>query len=176
MRSSAEVPPVAWGYPRDLPGLWWLVSGAAYRAYLFEMTPLQYAGRLATLARLLIEQFTPVGLAVIIGGFALWDRQHPWLRNGALLWVLPVSLYAAGYNTVDSYIYLLPVAWLAALMLGQGLASGSAFLHAWAAQRIPLPAWLVTWIVVALPVIGILALLPSRLAQLDLRQDQAARD
>ncbi|MCC6457368.1 MAG: DUF2723 domain-containing protein [Caldilineaceae bacterium] len=175
--AAAEVPPVAWGYPRDLTGLWWLVSGAAYRAYLFEMTPLQYAGRLAALVRLLIEQFTPVGLAIIIGGFALWDRHRPFLRNGALLWILPLSLYAAGYNTVDSYIYLLPVGWLAALMLAQGLASGSAFVRAWAAtQRVRPAAWLVTSIVVMLPAVGLLSLIPFRLAQLDLHNDRAARD
>jgi hypothetical protein len=175
--SAAEAPPVAWGYPRDLTGLWWLVSGAAYRAYLFEMTPLQYAGRLAALARLLIEQFTPVGLAIVIGGFALWDRHRPFLRNGALLWVLPLSLYAAGYNTVDSYIYLLPVSWLATLMLAQGLASGSAFIRSWAAtQRVSPAAWLVTSIVVMLPAVGLLSLIPFRLAPLDLRHDRAATD
>jgi hypothetical protein len=53
----------------------------------------------------LVEQYSPVGLAVIIGGFAVWDRQRPTLRNGAILWALPISLYAAGYNTVDSYIF-----------------------------------------------------------------------
>src|SRR5690606_6989547 len=86
-------PPVAWGYPQDWAGLWWLVSGSAYRAYLFDMTLLEYGGRLASLARILTEQFTPVGLAFVIGGFAVWDQQRPFLRNGALLWILPVSLY-----------------------------------------------------------------------------------
>jgi hypothetical protein len=167
--ASAQVPPpVAWGYPRTWAGLWWLVSGAAYRAYVFGMTPLEYGGRLAALARLMVEQFTPVGLALVIGGFALWDRQCPFLRNGALLWILPVGLYAAGYNTVDSYIYLLPVAWLASLMLGEGLAGGSD----WLANRVK-PA---AWIVAALAVIGLVVLIPWRMGQVALRDDSEARD
>jgi hypothetical protein len=170
--AAAQPLPIAWGYPRDAAGLWWLVSGAAYRAYLFSMTPLQYVGRIAALVRLLVEQFTPVGFALTIGGFAVWDRQRSTLRNGALLWVLPISLYAAGYNTVDSYIYLLPVVWLLALMLGQGLASGSA----WLAQRTQLLSRIATASVSILAAIGLIVLIGWRLPQLDLRHDHEAQD
>jgi hypothetical protein len=60
--------------------------------------------------------------------------------------------------------------------LGQGLASGSALIRSWAAQRVHPAAWLVTSVVIMLPVIGLLFLIPSRLPQIDLRNDQAARD
>lgn len=169
---SASPPPVAWGYPQEWSGLWWLVSGEAYRSYVFGMTSLEYGGRLAALARYLIEQFTPVGLLLAIVGLAKWDRQRPHLRNGALLWMLPISLYAAGYNTVDSHVYLLPVIWLATVMLGQGLASVSE----WLTTRIwPIiqPAWIVALIGA---LIGIATLTSWRLPQLDLRADQEARD
>jgi hypothetical protein len=170
--SAAEPIPIAWGYPGDGSGLWWLVSGTAYRAYLFSMTPLQYGGRLAAMARLLVEQFTPVGLALVLGGFGVWDRRRPFLRNGALLWILPVSLYAAGYNTVDSYIYLLPVLWLMTLMLGQGLASGSA----WLALRFhPAPFRQVPWLVATLAAVGLFVLAGWRLPQVSLRSDNAAQ-
>jgi hypothetical protein len=170
--SSTAPPPIAWGYPRDLSGLWWLVSGVAYRGYLFGMSPIEYGGRLAALARLLVEQFTPGGLALVIGGFAVWDRQRHFLRNGALLWTVPVSLYAAGYNTVDSYIYLLPVAWLMALMLGQGLASS----HVWLAERSGNAARWLPGLVATLALIAIVALTAWRLPQLDLRHDHEAQD
>jgi hypothetical protein len=166
--TAAEPLPIAWGYPRDLAGLWWLVSGAAYRAYLFGMTPLEYIGRLAALARLLVEQLTPLGLAVVLAGFAVWNHQRPTLRNGALLWALPIGLYAAGYNTVDSYIYLLPVVWLMSVMMGQGLASGSE----WLSPRVAFAPYLFT----ALAMIGIVVLTLWRLPQLDLRNDHAAQD
>jgi hypothetical protein len=170
--SSTAPPPIAWGYPRDLSGLWWLVSGVAYRAYLFGMTPIEYGGRLAALARLLVEQFTPVGLALVIGGFAVWGGQRPFLRNGALLWTVPISLYAAGYNTVDSYIYLLPVVWLMTLMLGQGLANGSV----WLAERFRSASRWRSGVVATLALSAIVALTVWRLPQLDLRQDHDAQD
>jgi hypothetical protein len=164
----AETPiPIAWGYPRDLYGLWWLISGAAYRSYLFGMTLTEYGGRLATLARLLVDQFTPLGLAIIIGGFAVWDRRRPPLRNGALLWILLTSLYSAGYNTVDSYVYLLPVVWLMSVMLGQGLSSGSA----WLSQHLRAAPWFVASLILA----GLVWLGLWRLPQIDIRGDQDAQ-
>lgn len=171
--ATAPAPlPVAWGYPHDLSGLWWLLSGEAYRGYLFGMTPPQYAGRLASLAGILVEQFTPLGLALVIGGFAVWDRQRPWLRNGALLWVLPISLYAAGYNTVDSYIYLLPVVWLMSMMVGQALASGSA----WLGQHLHPAPQMTNGMVAALACVGLVTLAGWRLPQMNLRHDHEARD
>lgn len=166
--SSTTAIPIAWGYPRDLSGLWWLVSGNAYRGYLFSMTLVEYGGRLASLARLLVEQFTPVGLALVIGGFAVWDRHRPTLRNGALAWMLPISLYAAGYNTVDSYIYLLPVVWLMALMAGQALASGSL----WAGKHLSAAPG----VIAAATLIGLVALTIWRFPQLDLRHDNEAQE
>ena len=32
---AGTLPPVNWGYADSLGNLWWLVSGAAYRRYLF---------------------------------------------------------------------------------------------------------------------------------------------
>lgn len=171
--ASAETPPpVAWGYPRDLSGLWWLVSGEAYRNYVFGMTLQGYVGRLASLASLLVEQFTPLGLAFAIGGFAVWDRHFPHLRAGAILWAVPVSLYAAGYSTVDSYVYLLPVVWLMSLLLGQALASGSA----WLVQRLPAFS---TWLPPAfagLCIVAIAAATLWRFPTFDLRNDRAAQE
>lgn len=173
--ASPTTPPVAWGYPRDLAGLWWLISGAAYRDYVFGMTLPQYVGRLAALARLLVEQFTPVGLALVIGGLAVWDRQRASLRNGAILWVVPISLYAAGYNTLDSYIYLLPVVWLMGLALGQGLASGSTWLMQRAAHAPRFNTTQITAIVATVATLALVVLMAWRLPQFDLRHDQEAQ-
>ena len=173
--TATATPPVAWGYPRDMAGLWWLISGAAYRDYVFGMTLSQYGGRLAGLARILVEQFTPVGLALVIGGLAVWDRQRASLRNGTILWAVPISLYAAGYNTVDSYIYLLPVAWLMSLALGQGLASS----NAWLSQRFPHGSRLIptvmTTLVTTFALLALVVLVNWRLPQYDLRHDQEAQ-
>jgi hypothetical protein len=163
---------VSWGYPRDPAGLWWLVSGAAYRSYLFSMTPLEYGGRLLSLMRLLVDQLSPFGFALVIGGLAVWDRQRPALRNGALLWLLPISLYAAGYNTPDSYIYLLPVVWLMSLMIGQALASGSA----WLVEHVGVRPSFILGGVATLTMVGIALLALVRLPDHNLRQDREAQE
>jgi hypothetical protein len=161
-------PPVAWGYPDNGTGLWWLVSGAAYRDYLFDLTWRAWLGRLAAAIQLLATQYTPIGLALCFLGAAIWDQRRPRLRIGALLWALPVGLYATAYGTVDSHIYLLPVVWLMSLLLAEGLAG----LSAWAVARHAHAPKLVMGLAAA----GLLLLLVVRLPQLNLRQDHAARD
>ncbi len=165
---AAMPPPVAWGYPQDGEGLWWLVSGAAYRGYLFDLTWREYGGRLARAIQLLTAQYTLIGLAAILTGAAGWDRRRPILRTGAIIWVLPVTLYAAAYATVDSHVYLLPVVWLMSLLLAEGLAGWGAWLTVhWPCADL---------LLMGLTAAAALLLLLVRLPQVDLRQDHAARD
>ena len=113
--------PVNWGYPDNWTGFWWLVSGAAYRGYLFSAPSATLLTRIAAWASTLTNQLTPVGLAFMLLGLSQWDRQQPHLRNWSLIWLTPVSIYAINYYTRDSDIYLLPVIWLSMLWLGVGL-------------------------------------------------------
>lgn len=122
--AAANFPPspVNWGYANNWEGFWWLVSGAAYRAYLFNAPSSTILSRIAAWANTLTTQYTPVGLAVALLGLSHWDRQQSDLRNFSLIWIIPVSIYSINYYTRDSEIYLLPVVWLAALWLGVGYA------------------------------------------------------
>ncbi len=129
--AAAAAPPVNWGYADNWEGFWWLVSGAAYRGYLFSSPADSWLTRLAGWAYTITAQYTPIGLALALGGLAYWDRAVPWLRNFSLLWLGPISLYAIAYYTRDSDIYLLPVGWLMALWLSVGLGQ----IAAWLAQR-----------------------------------------
>jgi hypothetical protein len=131
--AASGAPPVNWGYADNWPGFWWLVSGAAYRGYLFEGLPAALPARLAGWAYSITAQYTPVGLALALLGLAHWDRTAAHLRNFSLLWVLPVSAYAVIYYTRDSDIYLLAVGWIMALWLAVGLAQAGG----WLAQRLP---------------------------------------
>jgi hypothetical protein len=162
-------PPVNWGYADNWAGFWWLVSGAAYRGYLFSGAAGDLLGRLTRWAYIITEQYTPVGLGIALIGLANWDRQQPRLRNFSILWIVPVSIYAIGYYTRDSEIYLLSVAWLMALWLAVGLDE----LAGWLRVR-----WARQWAVLGLSsllVLGLGLLLALRLPSLTLRQDQAAR-
>ncbi len=130
---ASQGPPINWGYADNWAGFWWLVSGAAYRGYLFAASPASLLTRVAAWANTLVSQFTLVGFAFALVGLATWDRTAPRLRNFSLLWLGPVSLYAIAYGTRDSDIYLLPVVWLMALWLAVGLARSAG----WLAGRSP---------------------------------------
>lgn len=123
--AAAMLPPspVNWGYPDNWDGFWWLVSGAAYRAYLFSAPSSTILSRIAAWASTITLQYTPVGLAIALLGLSHWDRHDSDLRNFSLIWLIPVSVYSINYYTRDSEIYLLPVVWLAALWLGVGYAA-----------------------------------------------------
>ena len=117
---ASQGPPINWGYADNWAGFWWLVSGAAYRGYLFAGAPASLLTRAAAWANTLVSQFTLVGFALALVGLATWDRTAPRLRNFSLLWLGPVSLYAIAYGTRDSDIYLLPVVWLHGALAGRG--------------------------------------------------------
>lgn len=139
--ASAAVPaPINWGYPDNWGGFWWLVSGQAYRSYLFGAPSSTLLVRVAAWASTLTNQLTPLGLAVMLVGLAHWDRQRPELRNFSLLWLIPLSVYAINYYTRDSEIYLLPVVWLTMLWFGVGLAT----LVRWLQEE--WPQWRQQWV------------------------------
>jgi len=120
--------PVYWGGQEGLPSLWWLVSGDAYRRYLFAVPLPMLLSRLSGWAWTLTSQWTPIGLGLALAGLFRWDKLMPRQRTLTLLWALPVSIYAIGYNTADSEIYLLPVIWLMALWLPYGVAEAAEWL------------------------------------------------
>jgi hypothetical protein len=129
--AAAGTPPVNWGYADNWDGFWWLVSGAAYRGYLFASPADSLLTRLGGWAYTITAQYTPVGLALALVGLAHWDRTAGYLRNFSLLWLIPISAYAMAYYTRDSDIYLLPVGWLMAVWL----AVGAAQIESWLVQR-----------------------------------------
>lgn len=171
--AAAGAPPVNWGYADNWQGFAWLVSGAAYRSYLFDGLPAALLPRLAGWAYHITTQYTPVGLALALVGLAYWDRTAAHLRNFSLLWVLPVSAYAIVYYTRDSDIYLLPVGWLMALWLAVGLAQA----ERWLAGRLAQPQLRrATAGAVLLAALSIAGLALWRWPQVALANDQSARN
>jgi hypothetical protein len=132
---AAGAPPVNWGYADNWDGFWWLVSGAAYRAYLFASPAGSLLARLGGWAYTVTAQYTPFGLALALVGLAHWDQTAGRLRSFSLLWLAPISAYALAYYTRDSDIYLLPVGWMMALWLSVGLAQTAAAVHGWLGVR-----------------------------------------
>jgi hypothetical protein len=149
---------LAWGMApspwADLstPAGWWAyVSGRLYHGYLFGLPLALWPRRLLAWAGLMARQFTPVGALLALWG---WTRPGQERRGLALATALAFSaftLYAVGYNTADSLVYLVPGLPLAALWLGGGLAQAAAWLNrrvrwgAWALLLLPLVQVLLFW-------------------------------
>lgn len=115
---------VTWGNPTTLAGWWWTVSGALYRDYVFALPLEAVPGRLLTLVRLLASGFGPTGVVLgVIGVETLAHRQRGLVLTSGLSWLGYVA-YATGYDTTDSYVYLIPALVIFAFWLGIGLAKG----------------------------------------------------
>lgn len=165
-------PPVNWGIPETAENFWWLVSGVAYRHYLFGVPLDSLLDKFSRWSLVISRQFTPLGFGVSLAGLYILDQSQPRLRNFVLLWVLPLSLYSIIYNTQDSLTYLLPVVWMLALLLPVGLLS----LHQWSVTR---GLWPASSHVTAVPLVLLaLALWIGvslyRLPAISLRQDDKA--
>ncbi|WP_298983608.1 protein O-mannosyl-transferase family [Caldilinea sp.] len=168
LAAAVGPPPINWGYADNWEGFLWLVTGAAYRGYLVGASLGAVLQRVTTWAYVVTEQFTPVGLALGFVGLAVWDRVAPALRTFSLLWIAPVSVYAILYQTRDSEIYLLPVAWLLSVAMTVGFKS----VVEWLAMRFPLRISYVAGLFAAL---SIALLVSTRWETIALRNDAEAR-
>ena len=174
---ATAAPPAAinWGYADNLPDFLWLVSGSAYRSYLFGVPTDQLFQRVAGWANTIVFQLTPVGLAFAMLGLAHLDIHQPRLRTLGLLWVLPISLYSIVYYTRDSEIYLLALVWMMIVWLTMGLIASADWLHARmpAARREAMPP-LATKLVLGGSVAALLLLAGFHWPATSLRTDSAA--
>jgi hypothetical protein len=118
--AAAANPPINWGDPDTLPRLWAVVSGKIYRGLLFGVEWRWLPGRLAAWVADALRQFGPWGALIALAGLWRIDRtDHAWWRLTGLT-ALVYSIYAIGYNTADSYVYLIPAWAVAALWLAAG--------------------------------------------------------
>ena len=158
--------PITWGAPNTLFGFWELVSGQIYHRYLFAAPLHLLDDRLLASLRYLTG-----GLFVgILAGFGLLKL---WRRAKDLFWLTLLTssfyiVYALGYNTVDSYVYFLPVFVFIGLWAGIG-AGGQVGRWAGGENSPPLPHSL-TPLLLILP----LLLIPLNFARISLRNDRAA--
>jgi hypothetical protein len=150
--------PQPWGDLRWLLGWGEYVSARLYWGYAFGLPLRFWPRRLLAWASVLARQFTPVGAVVAGWGLARlrWrDARFAW---GSALALGGVSLYAIGYDTTDSLVYLVPFLPLVALWLGEGMG-------ALAERGVPRGLWLL------LPA----ALLAWQAGEMDLSNEAEAR-
>jgi hypothetical protein len=120
LRAVAD-PPVNWGDPQTWDRFWWMVSGAPYRPFVFSLPSEHLVARLLAWSGLLARQFGRIGLvAAALGALALWRTDRSLLYATGTTIAL-CSILAIGYNTTDSYLYLVPALVCLALWLGRAL-------------------------------------------------------
>jgi len=168
---AAHPAPVNWGYVSTWQEFWWLVSGAAYRAYLFATPTESVLYRLMQWAYTLVTQYTPIGMLLALVGLSHIDQTRPALRTFGILWIVPLSIYSIGYFTRDSEIYLLPVTWMMALWLAIGIADTAG----WLRGRFPGRTRLV-WMVAACMTLLVALNVAFFWKGTSLRNDSIARD
>jgi len=178
--ASARGPVINWGHPDTWEGFRWMISGSIYQSYAFGVAASHLPTRLASWADFFMAQFTAIGLVLgAVGITVLWERHRGLLLAGAAS-VLLVSVYTIGYQTRDSFIYLiLPfmvfTVWIGAGLVSllttvQGVLAGRPGKRPWTA-----PATYVGIIlVVLLAVPGFSAL--ANAGEMDLSRDTEARD
>ena len=114
-------PLVNWGDPSSWSGFWWVLSGKLYHPYAFALPPGHLLSRVGAWARLLVQQYTVLGVALAALGFGSWIEQR-W-SNWALatgVTFIAYTVYAIAYDAADSYLYLIPTYLVAALWMAEG--------------------------------------------------------
>ncbi|MFL7795282.1 MAG: DUF2723 domain-containing protein [Anaerolineae bacterium] len=160
--------PSPWGDVNSFAGWWELVSGRLYRGYVFGLPLLDVPQRLLAWAGLLARQFTPLGAVLAgMGLVRLWQVRRSLALASALTFGM-FNIYAIGYNTTDSLVYLTLVLPVAALWLGMGISQAVVWL-AHQTQRSLWPRrW--AWLFLLLPMFQALLFWN----QMDLNKDKSA--
>ncbi len=118
---AMQHPPVNWGDPHTWSGFLWTVSGQLYRRFAFALPPTHIPARVSAWASLLVQQFGWWGL--LLGLIGLWYclKEDRTFSAFSLLAFSAVIIYAIGYDTTDSYVYLIPSYLVFATWLGAGI-------------------------------------------------------
>lgn len=114
-------PPVKWGDPVTPERFLWLVTAQLYRPYLFAVDNAQVLSRFAFAARGLLDQFTLVGVALVVWGALQMALTRRRIFLATFVMFVPVVAYAIVYASRDSFLYLLPAFAIALLWMVYGV-------------------------------------------------------
>lgn len=168
LRAAARPVP-NWGNPVTIERFLWMVSGSAYRHYLFGLPLSDVPVRLSAWAAGLLAQYRIWGVALgLIGFWRLAEQEGDRALAGGLAFLL-YTIYAIGYDTTDSYVYLIPAYLVFALWIGRGVG----YLLELARERRGRWASLSTVALVAAPLLPLIPLLLNY-SSMDLSCDVAA--
>lgn len=175
--ASSQSPLLNWGHPENADGFWWMLSGSIYQSYQFGIEGSQIPVRLSEIAEIALAQYAFVGIVLaIVGATFVYELGRGFLIASAASGMLVIS-YAVGYDTIDSFLYLIPIFMLLGVFAGVGMAGLLSAVQRTATARglIEWPRWRDGLIAVA-----ILAAVPgfsvfANYSELDLSDDREAQ-
>ncbi|MEX0762877.1 MAG: DUF2723 domain-containing protein [Dehalococcoidia bacterium] len=178
--ASAQDPFINWGQPHTLEGFRWMITASLYQSYVFGLSADFLPDRILGTAELLLNQYTIPGAVIGFAGLSvLWSSMRGFvIASGAAS--AAIVVYSIGYNTFDSFVYLIPVFMFFAIWIGAGAMNLTSTLSSTdVIGRVPRLAGHVEKIPAA--VMALLMLLPVYLAianygDLDLSSDTVAQE
>jgi len=158
---AAQKAPVNWGGADTWEGFVWLVTGQAYAPLVAALPPAHLPGRMLAALALLVRQAAWWGVpAAYLGVQVLWRYDRPVVLAMSLS-SLVLLVYAVGYNTPDSYVYLIPVGMMLMMWMAWGLADGLHKITLWAGARFGSDRPIVTmvarwgaWVLILVPLVA----------------------
>jgi hypothetical protein len=131
--SARHYPAINWGNPQTWSGFWWEISGRAYQGMLFTIPLRELFSRIAAFARLLLDQFGLLGLIIGLIGAVIMEGLNKSMACVFIWLVAACSIFSLGYNTNDSFLYLIPCFIVFSIWIG----SGVVYLLKWRLRTIP---------------------------------------
>jgi hypothetical protein len=117
--AAGRNPPINWGNPQSLAGLWWVVSGALYQGMVFRVSPAQALDRIIEWIKLLLTQFT---LPALFAVSWIFHKGESRLIRWGLAWILIIySIFYFGYASNDAVVYLIAPWIVFAIWIGEGV-------------------------------------------------------
>lgn len=151
---AATAAPVNWGMAKTWSNFLWLVSATPYRQFLFAIPWGFVPSRILAEIRFLAGAFMWWGLPIGLLGLRKLLHLNRALVHGSLVTFILFSIYSIGYNTADSYVYLLPALLIFSVWIGWGLYDLGNALQTWfapGARR----SYLVGWSIILLPLVSL---------------------
>jgi hypothetical protein len=112
------------------------VSAKLYHQFPFSLPWEFVPARIVVELRLLAETFMGWGLAIGLLGLQQLVRLNRPLAYSSLITFCLISIYAIGYNTTDSHVYLLPAFLIFSVWIGWGLYDLESMLQKFIASRL----------------------------------------
>jgi len=159
---AASFPPVNWGMATTWPDFLWLVSAEPYHQFVFSLPWEFVPARIVVELRLLAEAFMGWGLPVGLLGLQRLFRFNRSLAYSSLITFFLISVYAIGYNTTDSHVYLLPAFLIFSVWIGWGLYDCGSVLQKFMASRLRSSSLIIGGGIIFLPLLSLLLNYPAQ--------------